>query len=1069
MGLSSRLLAVAWLFSWSAAWCETPETRLLSDLSVEGDWKLHPWNKAKGEIAISGEFPPSLATDAQAPRKSLAATIDWPGGKDFAFFNLDPSAQGPIPYKVLSISLWVKGTGTGHFIEVHFKAADGQDVKVGLGAMDFTDWRKLRKAVPGNAKQPLLLKGIVTHSWGLPQPDKVRLYLARLEAVVDSSQRLVANTGGPLFAVEPACPNGLVGDDGKASLALRITSWQPDEKSYEVRQSTTGWDGKTTQGKPLEARVKGTWQGTAELQLERFGPLTYTAELWEPGGAKPLATARRTLLRPMPVPRLSLEQRLKSSIGVNGHYQTPWSTLARVGIHWGRDYSWGWLKKGEKAPMADNGVDFRLTLKAAEDAGVILLPITMRSFWDEGKKAFIEDEAAIAAAFQRLGKAFPTLPYWELDNEADLASPNHRLSLANYSPLIRAAAKGLRAVGKAKVALNGTAGIHYHDTLELLKSHVRDDFAVVNYHSYTGTVAPEIASEDTNAGAESRRETVSFLDQLRRINQAAHAAGKETWLTEIGWDVTYGAAVGERLQALYLPRVYLLSRWCGTDKIFWFFDRDVKGSTIKFASCGLLDLDDLLRPSAAAMAALSAFTAQAEVGGSADLGDDRWCLLLKRPDGSWIAAAWSVQATHPAPAELAGTAAFDIFGNPVKDREIGPEITYFELKQLPPAWEAQRAAEWLSATSLSLFPGGRVAVEAKVGSGKLSWEGLPKGVAAMLGWESPIGQFRGSIACAPGVEIGSYPIRAVASGEGWKRSWPLVLRVQPPVIATSEPYAPGKPATIQLLPAGEEKQEVAVAAPQGVGSVQPASGTLEPGKRLTIAFTASPAAKGPVPLTLALKSGARQTLFVRPQSVDVPAVKAIQLDGKLDEWPAKNKLGGGAFAATAADFAPATWLGWSPEGLYLAATLPVKGLQSGDPKWFWDWSNLELFLDTGAAPYQGWRATSHQFWFTPVQEGGKWRLYAGEWKRSDAIAATVYDDKRCKTAIQVAPEAITLEAFIPKEALGGAAPAAGAEWRAGVALQSLDAGAKANAAWPVLKEDGLLSGAQSLGVIRFAE
>lgn len=1057
-----------WLLPFAAlvsmAWAQ--ETRLLSDFSVEGDWKVHPWNKAKGTAALSDEFPPSLVTEAGAPRKSLVATIQWPSGKDFAFFNLDPPAMGPIPFKVLSVSLWVKGTGTGHFIELHFRSADDKEVKVGLGAMDFTDWRKLRKEVPAGVKQPLVLKGIVTHNWGLPGGDHVRLFVTRLEAVVDPSQRLIAEGGGPLFAVDTAAPNGLVGDDGRAAVTLRLTSWQPEEKAYEIRYSLTAWNGQKTPGKPVAARVKGAWQQNLDVPCPAFGPVRLDAELWEAGAARPLATASRTLVRLMPVPKLTPEQRLKSPMGVNGHYQSPWGSLGRMGIHWGRDYSWGWLKGGEKAPMAPNGVDFRLTLKAAEEGGVILLPITMRSFWDDAKKAFLEDEAAIAAAFARLGKAFPSLPYWELDNEADLASPNQRLRLANYMPLIRAAAKGLREAGKARVALNGTAGIHYEDTLELLKSPIRDDFAVVNYHYYTGTVPPELATEDVNTGAEGRRESMSFLDQLRRINRAAHAAGKEAWLTEIGWDVTYGPAVGERLQAVYLPRVYLLARWCGTDKVFWFFDRDVKGGTNKFSSSGLIDASDQARPSAAAMAALSAFTADAQPDGSVDLGDDRWCLLFKRPSDGWVAAIWSVMAAHPMPKEAeTAEAAYDLFGNKITPKEITPEVTYLELKKLPFVWDAQRHAEWASSTSLRVFPGGKALAQVMTGGGTLSWEGVPKGVALLGDSEGPGRPTAIAITCDPAVPAGSYVIRAVISAQGWRRSWPVTLRIEPPVLAKAQPYEAGQPAAIELRLAADTQQEATIEAPQGTGTVQPATLTLEPGKPQKIEFTAAAAAKGPVPLTLTLANGARQRLPLRPHALDAPFLQQMNYEG-LFPWPAAARLSSEHFASTSLDFAPEAWLGWVPQGLTVQASFSVKDLTPGDPKWFWDNTCLELFVDTSPGPHQGWGKASHQFWFTPALKDGKWWLYAGEWKRSDAIAATIYDDKRCKTAIAFANGRLTVKAFIPSEALG-AAPAEGAAWRAAIALQRMDLTGKANAAWPVLKEDGLLTGAQNLGIIRF--
>jgi len=1060
------------------------ETRLLSDFSVDGEWKVHPWNKAKGSLAPSEEFPASLVTEPGVPRRSLAATIDWPGGKEFAFFNMDAPSQPPIPFKVLGVSLWVKGTGTGHFIEVHLKGADGKPVKVGLPPMDFTDWRKLRKEVPADAAQPLTLNCITIHNWGLPYRDKTRLHVTRLEVLADTSQRLVKEGATQLFSVDAIATNGLIGDDGKARFAVKLMSWQPGKKLLEIRQSWTEWSGAKTEGKTLQVALEGSWQQAVEIDVPRFGPISYTAELWEPGGAKAQTVMTKTLVKAVPVPKLTPEQRLRSPMGVNGHWQSPWGTLARLGIHWGRDYSWGWLEHGQKAPMAPNGVDFRTTLKSAEDAGVILLPITMRSFWDKGQNRFIEDEAAIATAFTRLGKAFPSIPYWELDNEADLATPNHRLDLANYSKLIRAAAKGLREAGKARVALNGTSGIHYRDTLDLLKSPVRDDFAVVNYHYYTGTAPPEVSVENVNTGGSGGSEPVSFLDQLRRINRASHAAGKETWLTEIGWDVTYGQAVGERLQAIYLPRAYLLARWCGTDQVYWFFDRDVKDSTTKFASCGLVTLDNLVRPSGAAMAALSLHTATAEPAGSVDVGEGRWCLLFKKPEGGWVATAWSLSGEYPLPKELESARAFDLFGNPLANGKLTPEVAYFHLDALPPAWEGQRTVEWLSPTTLIATQGGTVLAEAAAGEAKLAWEGLPKGAEASA-WKTDGKKAVSTLTCQPALAIGSYPIRAIAEGNGWKRTWDLTLRVGPAVLAKTPPfYLPGAPARIELRAAGEDAQSVTLSLPKDAGVVEPASLTLEPGKPSTVTFTPAAVrrtANGVVPIILGLKNGVNQKLPLRPRDISLPRItregeapaepfwpdRGGSAGASPSRWPAAAKLAQDCVATSDPAFAPEVALAWSPAGLWIAAKLSIQDLKAGDPKWFWECTCIELFLDSDTEG--DGRKTAHQFWFTPVRDEKGWRLYAGEWKRTDAIAETIYDDKRCKTLVQVAGKDVSFEAFIPKEALGIAALAPGRTLRAAVAIQRIEPTGTTAAGWPILKSGGILNSPSNWGILRLSE
>jgi hypothetical protein len=106
-----------------------------------------------------------------------------------------------------------------------------------------------------------------------------------------------------------------------------------------------------------------------------------------------------------------------------------------------------------------------------------------------------------------------------------------------------------------------------------------------------------------------------------------------------------------------------------------------------------------------------------------------------------------------------------------------------------------------------------------------------------------------------------------------------------------------------------------------------------------------------------------------------------------------------------------------------------------------------------------------QFWLSPVQDAGRWRLYAGEWKRSDAIAATVNDDRRVKTAIAVEPDAWVIEALIPVGALG-ATPAAGATWRWALKSQTLGAGRTSTIGWPVAASE-VVAGAAGWGEARF--
>lgn len=1043
------------------------EVRLLSDLASPLEWKAYQWNKAPGAVTASDSFPEALRTAEGEPRRSLAAAVDWPAGPDFCFFSIVPAVPlPPIAFSASAVSVWVRGSGTGHGLEAHFKDAAGKDVKVSLGAADFGDWRKLRAKIPASAAQPLTFDSLTLHNWGLVGPDRVTVCFARLEVTVDPAKELVKLDGTPTLTVQTTATDGLVDDEGKTVLRLGMTAWQPQKATLTLRQALRDWSGQVIPLPEVTFELTGNWKQEVPIVLPRFGPYLYRADVLRAGEEKPVASLEQPLTWVRPVRRLTPEQRAGSSIGVNTHYQAHWQTLARLGVHWARDYSWGWLKHGEKAPNADNGVPFAPTWKAAQEAGITILPILMDAFRNPAKNGFIEDSAEIARAYERLARAFPEVPYWELDNEADYGFPGRTFNIPNYENYICAANAGLRAAGTGKVVLNGTAGILYDESAQIVRGPAAGDFAVINSHFYTGTMPPELGQEDVNVGGENRRVAMTYLDQMRRINDLAHAAGKESWLTEIGWDVTYGPAVGERLQALYLARIYLLERFVHTDKTFWYFDRDVENSTTKFASCGLLDLKHNVRPAGAALAQVSAETALATYGGSVDLGPDRWCLLFRQPDGKWTAAAWSVREDQPLPPELKDVEAYDLFGNAVTPTRLTGEVTYFHLAALPTVWDSQRGAELQSPTMLQAVAGDLLTVRLSGVTG-VRWEGLPAGVEA-AGSTTAGTLTEARLRLSPATTPGEHALTLVGQGAGWERRWPLTVTVSPLLTVQAPPYAAGQAIALRLRLSGQSPRTFAVSAPAAAGNVAPATVTVAPGETATVTFTASAGCRGPVALELK-SDDLTQTVTLRPAAVSIAASAAAKsLDGDLRDWTEGPLLEGDMWAANGAGFAPRLWASWSPDTLWLAAEMPVTDLKPADPRSFWDWTNMEFFVDRTGQGSRGWSATAHQLWFVPVQEGGRWRLYVGEWKRGDAIAATIYDDKRCQTAVQVAGGKLTVEIAVPVSVLGAAAARAGEQWRLGLALQTPGEGRLMQAAWPLLKGQGLLDGTQNLGVATLA-
>ncbi|HEV7298514.1 MAG TPA: hypothetical protein VGN72_04055 [Tepidisphaeraceae bacterium] len=873
-------------------------------------------------------------------------------------------------------------------------------------------------------------------------------------------------------------PDALIVDDAKSTVTVTVKANEPaDAGTYELRQTFVDRYGQTRQGPAVSIELKDQWKQQVNVPVEHFGPAAYRATLHKAGdGDEPVAQAEQLLIRPVAVPLLNREQRADSPIGINVHTNAHWKTLGQMGVHWARDYSWGWLGPGEQWPQAPNKTNFGKLEPTADAAGITILPVMQKAFRTEDDKYFISDGKAIAAGYERLARAVPQLKYWELDNEAELQhrdedSPEYKKWFETYLEYIKYADQGLKAAGTgAEVVLNGEAGIHLERTQELLDK-VGEHFAVINYHFYTGTVAPELALNDINTGSESRVRTTAFLDQMLQINRMAKAAGKEAWLTEIGWSARSGPAVGDRLQSAYLERLYLLSRWAGTDKVFWFWDRELKPGG-RFSSMELVHSKEGARAAGAAMAAVSKYTAQASYAGSVDLGPDRWCLIFQQPDGTHTAAAWAVAGAHDLPETLASAGeAFDMYGNPLRDRQLTVEPAYFTLSQLPAAWQGQLKVEWVSPRLINVNRGASAQVEMEMpAGGTVTFDGLPEGVKAD-DWKQDGTLRTTTLHVPPTLEAGTYNVTAVAKGEGWQKRFPLSLRTRSSVAIDAVAYAAGKPAKIEFTNRIEKEQQAKLSVEQG--TIEPANVTLSPQGTVTARYTAPEGAAGPVALDVQMADGGTEQYWIRPIQLNVPRAGEVKIDGDLSDWPQGSA--GGVLTEKALqlngpeeNFQPTMRLAWSPAGLNVAARIPVGPdfEPAQDPKSFWEWTSLEMNVSTADLSSPPDPARSHLLWFTPYKDNAKadWRLYAGQWLKvmPDGKKETLNDDQRMPNAMKYDGETVTIEVLVPTEVLG-ATPKVGEQW--GLTIHSKIAKAlspRTLAAWPSTK------GGQR-GTIRFVE
>lgn len=873
----------------------------------------------------------------------------------------------------------------------------------------------------------------------------------------------------PTLSLISEAPNGLATTE-KNTVYVKVFSWTAKPETLEIRLRATDWNGVEVAKINQNVDFKGNSSVAVPVSLPKFGPYEISVGLFRLGSEKPLREEKTRLIRPVPTQKFDAKTREKSWIGVNTHYNAPWDSLSKIGVHHARDYSWGWLTEGnvKNPPLAGNGVDFAPTWKNAQNAGISILPTLSRGFYNADKTGWIEDAATISAGYEKLARAFPEIAVWEVDNEPEYGMTTRKVEIPNYRRLLAAASEGLKKSGTgATISLYGTPGVFPAETSALLKPlagapDTKDAFSIVNYHYYTGNQPPETGTENTNLDGGFAQFPVSPLDLQREINQISHAAGKQAWLTEIGWDVTNGSAVGERLQATYLPRAYLLSRWLETDRVFWYFDRDAPG-TSKYSTCGLFDLNWLARPSAATLAALSQQTALCTPAGSLDWGDNRFAIVLQKPTGGFVISAWTIKGNSPAPALLAATPAFDMWGNPVKRPDLSPEVTYFHLDKLPDVWDAQRATQLQSRRLLLASAGASVPVEIAANNAILKWE-LPQGVTASP-WKSAGKTEVSSLTLSPDVEARQLKITAIATGQGWTRRFPLEILVRPAAALKIGAYTPGEVLKAEIRTATAPTQTATLSVPNA--QIVPANGAVSSQNPLQFSISAPANARGPLPLSIGLSSGARQTEWLRPRLVEVPRAQDAKIDAFFAETGEKSRLNSQFFALSETDFTPEASLSWSKDGLILGATLPAEASIPTDPQNFWDWTALELFLDTDAKG-AGWGPNARQFYFVPTQKDGVWRLSAGEFRRSANLPKTTFDDARIQTALRGQNGILHLETLIPNAVLGSA-PSAGQNWRAAIAMRRVSkTQTRAEAIWPVPKTEGILDG-RNWGILKFGE
>ncbi|WOO40326.1 hypothetical protein [Rubellicoccus peritrichatus] len=897
-----------------------------------------------------------------------------------------------------------------------------------------------------------------------------------------TSAYTMAESRAPSLSLFSDAPEGIIPEDGKFKCVIKLQSWDLKSQDYRLNLTLVDFEGRELSRDEVSLKIVGGRSvKKIPMEVSRYGSYRIKGQLYGASASEPLVSAKVDLVKLVAPPELTEQQRLDSSIGVNTHAMARFKMFERLGIHWARDYQWGRLGHGKYIPRGDKKEDLETTYNDARAAGVTILPVMRLAFRNEKEDGFDEPEV-IRTAARRMAD-FYKFPFWHLENEYDARLRETKTNtVENWGSYIKAFDEGLKqSKNGGEVVLNGTSGIYLDETMAFLESEYEPYFGAISYHYYTGLVPPEIADENFNnhvAGSPDRY----LSDELRLSNDAAHLYGKEAWFTETGYDAIYGPSVGEYLQALYLPRIYLMSRWAGTDKVFWFFERDVrKPRETKFDSCGLFRTDGSLRPNAATMVALSANTAAADVLGRVHFDtDDIWCIVLKKDSGSYVAAAWSVAEKQKLPDDFKSASTVqDVFGNILDEpNALGPSLQYFTFEKLPSGWAGKLQTRLLSTKMVNATPGNSALVRFDAPAGtKFEWKELAPGMIDE-GWTLVDGEFHGKVGLAPDIGKGrrAFALVATAHDGSWSERHELTLAIREPLKVKAVPFQPGQPVTVSLSPNDGLAGKWHLKLEEGQARLSANTLSMSEGETVNLVVTPDDNSKGNIEISATHDNGASARIVLLPGVMEIPQVAFAGSDAPS---PQKWTRDGGLladknFTRDAENNDPLqARFGWAPEGLYLAFVFSNEEMRSGDPKNFWKNDNIEVFIDSDVSLDGDWHEQTRQFFFVPkVESDGSLSLIPSQWKRSDAINASIFNDERIQTDLRKADESrYVAEIFIPANVLGLDRIRKGDELGAAVAVRQYIGPwrTRVDSTWPVGKEGttGLLRGSKSWAVLRF--
>lgn len=266
------------------------------------------------------------------------------------------------------------------------------------------------------------------------------------------------------------------------------------------------------------------------------------------------------------------------------------------------------------------------------------------------------------------------IKYYEIWNEQNLHDPGWGFwvgTMDQYYEMLRPASEAVkRADPNAVVSIGAFAGAEVK-LAEALRTYKYSDgktpldfVDLLNFHFYSGRVAPEVATMDPNVyrtGEVQGGRTFEQEMEALAVWRDQYKPGAPIWLTETGYDTAGPYGLTERLQAARLPRLVMIALGHGVDKVFVY--REAGSNPGQHAASGLVRGDGSIKPSFITYATLIRELDGVTKGQRLPYPDENVRVYRWTKGNETLLSAWAVQGTGVLDLDLGRCMVTDAFGH----------------------------------------------------------------------------------------------------------------------------------------------------------------------------------------------------------------------------------------------------------------------------------------------------------------------------------------------------------------------------------------------------------------------